>query len=208
MRHWAIAPNFAGVESWFVLLAESQDAISSVPTFSGRGGAPDWRKEPIPCTRLVTIQTSHAAYPVFPTRLQGALRTTGKLIFTQAVAHLLPISTVRRCLARYNGEHKVKRFSCLDQYLCVAFVQMIHPANRRDIEACLRSLAAKLRYMRFHSIVARNTLANAHAVHDWRIHADFARSLISIATRSNVGEPFGVDPVNTAHVSDPTTIDP
>jgi hypothetical protein len=39
----------------------------------------------------------------------------GKLVFAQVMAHL-PLSTFRRCVARYDGEHKVKSFSCLDQF--------------------------------------------------------------------------------------------
>ncbi len=41
---------------------------------------------------------------------------SGKLVFAQIMAHLPP-RTFKRCVARYDGEHKVKSFSCLDQYL-------------------------------------------------------------------------------------------
>ena len=47
----------------------------------------------------------------------------GKLVFAQIMEHL-PLTTFRRCVARYGGEHKVKTFSCLDQYLCMAFAQL------------------------------------------------------------------------------------
>jgi hypothetical protein len=36
----------------------------------------------------------------------------GKLVFAQIMEHL-PLTTFRRCVARYDGEHKVKHFSCL-----------------------------------------------------------------------------------------------
>ena len=36
----------------------------------------------------------------------------GKLVFAQVTQHL-PLTTFRRCVARYGGEHKVKTFSCL-----------------------------------------------------------------------------------------------
>jgi hypothetical protein len=131
---------------------------------------------------------------------------TGKLVFAQMMSHL-PLTTFRRCIARYNGEHKVKHFSCLDQYLCMAFAQLTYRESLRDIEACLRSQAAKLYHMGFRSTVARNTLANANAVRDWRIHADFAQSLIGIARRLYAGDPFGVDLANTVYALDATTID-
>ena len=131
---------------------------------------------------------------------------TGKLVFAQVIAHL-PLTTFRRCVARYGGEHKVKHFTCLDQYLCMAFAQLTYRESLRDIEACLRSQAAKLYHMGFRSTVARNTLANANAVRDWRIYADFAQNLISIARRLYVDEPFGVDLDNTVYALDATTID-
>jgi hypothetical protein len=131
---------------------------------------------------------------------------TGKLIFAQVMAHL-PLTTFRRCVARYDGEHKVKHFTCLDQYLCMAFAQLTYRESLRDIEACLRSQTAKLYHMGFRSTVARNTLANANAVRDWRIYADFAQSLINIARRLYVDEPFGVDLANTVYALDATTID-
>jgi len=131
---------------------------------------------------------------------------TGKLVFAQVMSHL-PLTTFRRCVARYRGEHKVKHFSSLDQYLCMAFAQLTYRESLRDIEACLRSQAAKLYHMGFRSTVARNTLANANAVRDWRIHADFAQSLIGIARRLYADEPFGVDLANTVYALDATTID-
>jgi len=131
---------------------------------------------------------------------------TGKLVFAQVMAHL-PLTTFRRCVARYDGEHKVKHFTCLDQYLCMAFAQLTYRESLRDIEACLRSQAAKLYHMGFRSTVARNTLANANAVRDWRIQADFAQSLIGIARRLYADEPFGVDLSNTVYALDATTID-
>lgn len=131
---------------------------------------------------------------------------TGKLVFAQVMAHL-PLTTFRRCVARYGGEYKVKHFTCLDHYLCMAFAQLTYRESLRDIEACLRSQVTKLYHMGFRSPVARNTLANANAVRDWRIYADFAQSLISIARKLYMNEPFGVDLSNTVYALDATTID-
>ena len=131
---------------------------------------------------------------------------TGKLVFAQVMAHL-PLTTFRRCVTRYGGEYKVKHFTCLDQYLCMAFAQLTYRESLRDIEACLRSQAAKLYHMGFRSTVARNTLANANAVRDRRIYADFAQSLISIARRLYANDSFGIDLADTVYALDATTID-
>ena len=131
---------------------------------------------------------------------------TGKLVFAQLMTHL-PLTTFRRCVARYGGEHKVKQFTCLDQFLCMAFAQLTYRESLRDIEACLRSQSTKLYHMGFRSTVARNTLSNANAVRDWRIYADFAQSLIGIARKLYVNEPFGLDLSETVYALDATTID-
>src|SRR5450755_3607850 len=130
----------------------------------------------------------------------------GKLVFAQIMEHL-PLTTFRRCVARYGGEHKVKTFSCLDQYLCMAFAQLTYRESLRDIEACLGAQAGKLYHMGIRSSVARNTLANANAMRDWRVYADLAQSLIGIARRLYAGEPLGVDLKDTVYALDASTID-
>src|SRR6266516_1300874 len=130
----------------------------------------------------------------------------GKLVFAQMMQHL-PLTTFRRCVTRYRGERKVKSFSCLDQFLSMAFAQLTFRESLRDIEACLRAHQSKLYHLGIRSVVARNTLANANAVRDWRIYADFAQSLIGIARPLYVDEPFGVDLQDTVYALDATTID-
>ena len=67
----------------------------------------------------------------------------GKFVFAQVMEHL-PLHVFHRCVVRYSGEHKVKGFSCLDQYLCMAFAQLTYRESLRDIEACLRVQSSKL----------------------------------------------------------------
>jgi len=131
---------------------------------------------------------------------------TGKLVFAQLMEHL-PLTTFRRCVARYGGHHKVQHFSCLDQYLSMAFAQLTFRESLRDIEACLRAQSSKLYHLGIRSKVARNTLANANATRDWRIYCDFAQSLIAMVRRLYVNEPFGVDLKDTVYALDATTID-
>ena len=97
----------------------------------------------------------------------------GPLVFAQLTQHL-PLTTFRRCVARYQGERKVKAFSCLDQFFCMAFAQLTFRESLRDIEACLRAQRSNLYHLGIRAVVSRNTLANANAVRDWRIYADFA----------------------------------
>jgi hypothetical protein len=129
----------------------------------------------------------------------------GKLVFAQLMEHL-PRSTFQRCVQRYDGQYKVQRFSCLDQYLSMAFAQLTYRESLRDIEACLRAQSSKLYHMGFRAHVARNTLANANATRDWRIYCELAQSLIRTARRLYADEPFGVDLADTVYALDSTTI--
>jgi Domain of unknown function (DUF4372) len=106
----------------------------------------------------------------------------GKLVFAQLTAHL-PLTTFGRCVARYEGEHKVKSFTCLEQFLVLVFAQLTFRESLRDIEACLRAQPDKLYHMGLRSQVAGNTLANANAVRDRRIYAEFAQRLIAMARK-------------------------
>ncbi len=130
----------------------------------------------------------------------------GKLVFAQLTSHL-PLSTFRRCVAAYGGEHKVKSFSCLEQFLCLAFAQLTYRESLRDIEACLRAQNDKLYHMGIRSRISRSTLADANEARDWRIHAAFAQRLITMARKLYIDEPFGVDLNETVYALDATTID-
>jgi hypothetical protein len=131
---------------------------------------------------------------------------SGKLIFSQ-VMDFLPLHTFRRCVNRYQGNYHIKRFTCLDQYFCMAFAQLTYRESLRDIEACLRSQQHKLYHMGMRSTVSRSTLAEANEQRDWRMYADFAYSLILIARKLYSNEPFGVDLKQTVYALDATTID-
>ena len=131
---------------------------------------------------------------------------TGQIVFSQITNHL-PMHSFRRCVKRYHGNRKIKSFSCLDQYLVMAFAQMTFRESLRDIEACLKAQEKKLYHMGIQGTVARNTLANANKVRDWRIYADFAQSLIAIARRLYSGDEFDLDLKNTVYALDSSTID-
>ena len=137
-------------------------------------------------------------------------RTTmnqGKLVFSQLMA-FLPLSTFRRCVARYRGNHKVKDFSCMDQFLTMAFAQLTYRESLRDIELNLRAQTKRLYHMGLRcKTISRNTLANANATRPWQIYADFAQHLIAMARALYAQEPLAVDLAATVYAFDATTID-
>lgn len=130
----------------------------------------------------------------------------GRTIFSQFVDHL-PIHEFRKCVARYAGDHRIRTFSCWDQFLCMIFAQLSYRESLRDIVACLRSQSQRLYHMGFRSRISRTTLARANEVRDWRIYADFAQVLIAQARNLYRDEDLGVELSNTVYALDSTTID-
>lgn len=132
----------------------------------------------------------------------------GQYVFSQLMDHM-PLTTFRRCVVRYNGERKVKHFSCLDQLRCLAFAQLTWRESLRDIEACLNAQASKLYRLGFRAPhIARNTMSNANAVRDWRIYADFAQHLVGMARDLYAGDTLpGLEGLDTVYALDSSTID-
>src|SRR5216110_358627 len=130
----------------------------------------------------------------------------GSLVFAQLM-DLLPLHAFHRSVQRYEGQHYVKSFSCLDQFLVMAFAQLTFRESLRDVEACLSAVPSKLYHMGIRSSVSRSTLADANESRDWRIFADFAQALIGIARRLYRDEDFGLQLAQTVYALDATTID-
>ena len=131
---------------------------------------------------------------------------TGKTIFSQ-VMEFLPLYEFRKCVQRYQGDYKVQSFSCMDQFLCMAFAQLTYRESLRDIESCLRFMQPKLYHMGFRGLISKSTLADANNQRDWHIYADFAQVFIHRARKLYLNEPFGVELEQTAYALDATTID-
>jgi len=130
----------------------------------------------------------------------------GRIVFAQLIDHIPPYEFTK-CVERYDGNYKFRGFSCLDQFLCLAFAQLTYRESLRDIEACLRSVDSKLYHMGIRGKVSRSTLADANEAHDWRIFSDFAQVLINIARPMYASESLGFDLDNTVYALDSTTID-
>ena len=130
----------------------------------------------------------------------------GRYVFAQLFEYL-PAHTLRRAVHRYQGERYVKRFSCHDQFRCMAFAQLSARESLRDIEICLRAHQAKLYHLGIRGRVARSTLADANERRDWRIYQDLAQYLIRQARQLYVDEPLADELSETAYALDSTTIE-
>lgn len=131
---------------------------------------------------------------------------TGRIVFAQLM-DFLPAQEFNKCVHRYRGNYRMRKFSCLDQFLCMAFAQLTYRESLRDIETCLRAMQPKLYHAGIRGKVSRSTLADANEKRDWRIYGDFAHVLIRIARNLYANDGLGVELEQAAYVLDSTTID-
>jgi uncharacterized protein DUF4372/DDE family transposase len=136
----------------------------------------------------------------------GWLVNNGRTVFSQLI-DFLPEHTFSRCVCRYNGERRVRKFSCWDQFLCLAFAQLTFRESLRDTIICLRAVGGKLYHSGIRGHLAHSTFADANEKRDWRIYADFAQALIKKARGLYQDESIGVELENTAYAFDSTTVD-
>lgn len=104
----------------------------------------------------------------------------GKYVFAQLMS-LLDFNEFAVCVKRYNGNHRVKTFTCWHQFLCLSFGQLSQRESLRDTVVCLNSHNAKLYHMGISKGVKRSTFAEANEKRDYRIYQDFAQHLIQQA---------------------------
>jgi hypothetical protein len=79
------------------------------------------------CGKLARISPPH-----------GGCLERWKLIFAQLIPRL-PLTTYCRCVAPRKGEHKIKSFACLEQFLIMLLAQLTFREILRDIKACRRA---------------------------------------------------------------------
>lgn len=131
---------------------------------------------------------------------------SGRIVFSQLM-DFLPRHEFNKCVKRYQGQYRLRTFSCFNHFLCMAFAQLTYRESLRDIETCLRAMHPKLYHAGIRGNTSRSTLADANEKRDWRIYADFAHVLIRTARQLYANEDFGLELEQTTYVMDSTTID-
>lgn len=131
---------------------------------------------------------------------------TDRIVFSQ-IMDFIPKHQFNRCVRRYRGHYRLRKFSCFDQFLCMAFAQLAFKESLRDIETCLRAMKPKLYHAGFRGRIARSTLADANENRPGQMDADFAQILIGKARALYSNDRFGIDLKNTAYALDSTTVD-
>ena len=111
----------------------------------------------------------------------------GKYVFSQLMS-FVSHNDFNDCVAKYDGQYKVKDFSCWKQFLCMAFGQLTHRESMSDALICLAANQDKLYHFGIGKAVAKSTLSKANENRDWHIYADFAMMLIQEAKQLYAGE--------------------
>lgn len=131
----------------------------------------------------------------------------GKTVFSQLMM-FIPEYEFQKCVDRYNGDHRVRNFTCREHFFVMSFAQLADRESLRDIENCLTAFSSKLYHSGIKQAVAKSTLADANEKRDWRIYADFAQILIKRARPLYAEDKdFRLDIDNMVYVFDSTTID-
>ena len=131
---------------------------------------------------------------------------TGKFVLAQLLDWIHP-QRFQRCVARYQGDYKVSRFSCWSQFVCMVFAQLTWRDGLRDIEACLNSRQAQLYHLGLRGPIHRSTLADANEQRDWRIYGDLAEGLLRQARLLYAGDPFELELKEAVYALDASAIE-
>ena len=130
----------------------------------------------------------------------------GRIVFSQIMDYF-PQRRFKSCVDRYRGDHRIKKFTCLNQFYCMTFAQLTGRESLRSIETCLRAAGPKLYHAGIKARVSRTTLAKANEVRNWRIYRDLAMILIDRARQLYTHQPLAMNLKRAVYALDSTVVD-
>jgi hypothetical protein len=131
---------------------------------------------------------------------------SGKYIFSQ-LTEFLPRRIFDGIVEKYNGNNKVRSFTCWHQMLCMLFGQLTSRDSMRDLLLSLEAHKPKYYHLGFGKSVTRTNLGKANRNRSYRIFEDFASVLISEARKSYYKNDFEIDFKGNIYAFDSSTID-
>jgi len=130
----------------------------------------------------------------------------GRIVFSQ-IMDFFPLRRFQSCVERYRGDHRVRTFTCLDQFYGLTFAQLTGRESLRDIEVCLWAVGPKLYHAGMKARVARNTLAQANEGRSWKIYRDIALILIDQARALYARQGLALNLKRVVYALDSTGVD-
>jgi hypothetical protein len=132
---------------------------------------------------------------------------SGKYVFSQVMSLLDPNDFIK-CVKKYNGNYKVKHFTCWHQLMCLIFGQLSHRESLSDLITCLNTQRNQWYHLGLGTGLSKNNLAHANEYRDWRIFADYAYLLIAEARKVCTDtSDFEIKVDGNVYAIDSTTID-
>ena len=122
----------------------------------------------------------------------------GKYVFNQ-LFDILPKYEFDKCVNRYQGNFKIKGFTCWLQFLTMSSGQLTNREFLRDTVNRLSVHQKKFYHLGITFAVSRSNLAEANEKRNWQIYADFAQVLLAKAHPLYATEDFGLDIKNTVY---------
>jgi len=132
----------------------------------------------------------------------------GKYIFPQIIDFFTQYE-FDKYVNRHNGNKRIRKLSCRDQFLAMMFGQLGNLKSLSGIVVCLNAHQKQLFHLGFRvKKLTLSTLTRANENRDWRIYRDFANLLIDKARKLYVGDnDFQIDLDGTPYVLDSTVIE-
>ena len=130
---------------------------------------------------------------------------TGKTVFSQLM-DLVPDYELGKCIDKYQGDYRAKKFTCRDQFKVMSFAQFTGSSSLRVIEATLTAFSPKLYHTGLKQM-HKSTLAEFNENKDWQIYRDFAQVLVAWAQRLYRGDYFRLGLDEMVYAFDSSTIE-
>ena len=131
----------------------------------------------------------------------------GKYVFAQIVS-FLPQRAFDTIVSRYDGDYRVRHFTCWNQLLCMMFGQLSNRDSLSDLVLTVNAHSPKAYHLGFGKGVSKANLGKSNANRDWRIYQDLAYHLIAEARKICMADDttqFSFS--NSVYAFDSTTID-
>ena len=132
----------------------------------------------------------------------------GKYIFPQIIDFITKYE-FDKCVNKYNGNKKVRKLTCHDQFLAMMFGQLGNIKSLSGIVICLNAHGKQLFHLGFRSKrFILSTLTRVNENRDWRIYQDFANLLIDKTRKLYTNDnDFKIDLDGTPYALDSTVIE-
>ncbi len=130
-----------------------------------------------------------------------------KYVFAQ-VTEFLPARIFDKHVKKFEGNKRIRHFSCWNQLLCMMFGQLSNRDSLRDLITCIEAHPSKHYHLGFGRGVSRSNLANANEKRDYQIFEKLAYDLIAQARACCITESdFSLDIKGNVYAFDASIID-